>query len=58
MPASPAAMQTLAPNPIRARISTGLLLISTLIGLGLGTTLVARLTDKIFGSQKAANRPH
>ncbi|WP_208645719.1 hypothetical protein [Paraburkholderia caffeinilytica] len=51
-------MQTLAPNPTRARISTGLLLISTLIGLGLGTTLVARLTDKIFGSQKAANRPH
>ncbi|KMZ13169.1 Permease of the major facilitator superfamily [Candidatus Burkholderia humilis] len=46
---SAAAMQTLAPNQMRAQISALFLLVSNLIGLGLGTTLVALVTDKVFG---------
>lgn len=49
MPTSTAAMQVLAPNQLRAQISAIFLLISSLIGLGIGTTLVALLTDKVFG---------
>ncbi len=51
MPTSTAAMQMLAPNQMRAQISAVFLLISNLIGLGLGATLVALLTDKVFGSE-------
>ncbi len=50
---STAAMQTLAPNQMRAQISAVFLLVSNLIGLGIGTTLVALLTDKVFGSPLA-----
>jgi len=50
---SAAAMQTLAPNQMRAQISALFLLVSNLIGLGLGTTLVALVTDKVFGSPLA-----
>ncbi|MFM0223204.1 spinster family MFS transporter [Paraburkholderia dipogonis] len=53
MPTSTAAMQTLAPNQMRAQISAVFLLISNLIALGIGTTLVALLTDKVFGSPTA-----
>lgn len=53
MPTSTAAMQMLAPNQMRAQISAVFLLISNLIALGIGTTLVALLTDKVFGSPKA-----
>ncbi|MFT4069432.1 MAG: MFS transporter, partial [Paraburkholderia sp.] len=53
MPTSTAAMQTLAPNQMRAQISAVFLLVSNLIGLGIGTTLVALLTDKVFGSPLA-----
>ncbi|SFU25446.1 spinster family MFS transporter [Paraburkholderia aspalathi] len=53
MPTSTAAMQTLAPNQMRAQISAVFLLVSNLIALGIGTTLVALLTDKVFGSPKA-----
>ncbi len=53
MPTSTAAMQTLAPNQMRAQISAVFLLVSNLIGLGVGTTLVALLTDKLFGSPQA-----
>ncbi|MFM0298855.1 MFS transporter [Paraburkholderia sediminicola] len=53
MPTSTAAMQTLAPNQMRAQISAVFLLVSNLIALGVGTTLVALLTDKVFGSPKA-----
>ncbi|EZQ10649.1 spinster family MFS transporter [Acinetobacter sp. Ver3] len=49
MPTSTAAMQILAPNQLRAQISAIFLLISSLIGLGIGTTLVALITDKVFG---------
>jgi MFS family permease len=50
---SAAAMQTLAPNQMRAQISATFLLVSNLIGLGLGTTVVALITDKVFGSPLA-----
>ncbi|MFX1671020.1 MFS transporter [Paraburkholderia sp. A2WS-5] len=50
---SVAAMQTLSPNQMRAQISAMFLLVSNLIGLGLGMTLVALVTDKVFGSPLA-----
>ncbi|SAL83709.1 major facilitator transporter [Caballeronia arvi] len=53
LPTSAAAMQALAPNQMRAQISAMFLLVSNLIGLGLGTTLVALVTDKVFGSPLA-----
>ena len=40
MPTSTAAMQILPPNQLRAQVSALFLLISNLIGLGLGTTAV------------------
>lgn len=48
MPTSTAAMQILAPNQLRAQISAIFLLISSLIGLGIGTTLVEMITDHVF----------
>lgn len=53
---SATAMQTLAPNQMRAQISALFLLVSNLIGLGFGTTLVALITDKVFGSTLAVGR--
>ena len=42
-------MQILPPNQLRAQVSALFLLISNLIGLGLGTTAVAALlTDRWF----------
>lgn len=49
MPVSTTAMQMLAPNQLRAQISAIFLLISNLIALGIGTTLVALITDRVFG---------
>lgn len=48
MPISTTAMQMLSPNQLRAQISSIFLLISNLIALGIGTTLVALITDRIF----------
>jgi MFS family permease len=53
LPTSTAAMQMLAPNQMRAQISAVFLLVSNLIGLGVGTTLVALITDKVLVSPKA-----
>ncbi|TCK34470.1 sugar phosphate permease [Paraburkholderia sp. BL8N3] len=53
LPTSATAMQMLAPNQIRAQVSALFLLVSNLIGLGLGTTVVALITDKVFGSPLA-----
>jgi len=53
MPTSTAAMQILPPNQLRAQISALFLLVSNLIGLGLGTTLVALLTDRVFRTPAA-----
>ncbi|MGV2861895.1 spinster family MFS transporter [Achromobacter sp. AGC39] len=56
MPTSTAAMQILPPNQIRAQVSALFLLISNLIGLGLGTTAVALLTDRLFKSPAAVGQ--
>ncbi len=48
MPISTTAMQMLAPNQLRAQISAIFLLISNLVAVGIGTTLVALITDRIF----------
>ncbi|MFK8333201.1 spinster family MFS transporter [Pseudomonas sp. BJa5] len=53
MPTSTAAMQILSPNQVRAQVSALFLLVSNLLGLGVGTTLVALLTDRYFGSPLA-----
>jgi len=41
-------MQMLAPNQLRAQISAIFLLISNLVAVGIGTTLVALVTDRVF----------
>lgn len=56
MPTSTAAMQILPPNQLRAQVSALFLLISNLIGLGLGTTAVAMLTDRLFKSPAAVGQ--
>ncbi|MCY1525244.1 hypothetical protein D9M68_602160 [compost metagenome] len=50
---SAAAMQVLTPSPLRAQVSALFLLVSNLIGLGIGTSLVALLTDHYFQDPKA-----
>ena len=45
---SAASLQVLAPNQLRAQVTALFLLVSNLIGLGIGTTLVALVTDHIF----------
>ncbi|MGH8818265.1 MAG: spinster family MFS transporter, partial [Achromobacter pestifer] len=56
MPTSTAAMQILPPNQIRAQVSALFLLISNLIGLGMGTTAVALLTDRWFKQPSAVGQ--
>lgn len=56
MPTSTAAMQTLAPNQMRAQVSALFLLVSNLIALGIGTTVVALFTDRVFGSPAAVGQ--
>jgi MFS family permease len=53
MPTSTAAMQALAPNQLRAQVSALFLLVQNLLALGLGTTVVALITDHAFGSPLA-----
>lgn len=48
MPASTVAMQILSPNQMRAQISAAFLLVSNLIGLAIGTTAIALVTDRVF----------
>jgi MFS family permease len=48
--ASITALQLMTPNQMRALISAGFLLVTTLTGLGFGTSLVALFTDYVFGS--------
>lgn len=47
---SAASLQVLAPNQLRAQVTALFLLVSNLIGLGIGTTVVALVTDRIFQS--------
>lgn len=53
MPAANAAAQILPPNQMRAQVSAVFLMISNLIALGIGTTLVALMTDKVFKNPAA-----
>lgn len=53
MPPSTAAMQLLAPNRLRARVSAVFLFFNSLIGLALGSVLVGSLTDYVFRDPKA-----
>lgn len=50
---SAAGIQVLAPNHLRAQITALFLLVTNLIGLGVGTTLVAILTDHFFKNPKS-----
>jgi MFS family permease len=53
MPTSTAAMQILTPNRMRARVSALFLFVSNLLGLALGSALVAVLTDYLFADESA-----
>lgn len=46
--AMPVAMQEVVPNEMRGQVVTLYLLISNLVGIGLGPTSVALLTDRVF----------
>jgi MFS family permease len=48
--AAAAAIQLIAPGPIRAQLTALYLFCGTLIGLGLGPLTVASLTDRVFGN--------
>jgi MFS family permease len=45
---SAASIQVLAPKHLRAQIASFFLLVSNIIGMGIGTTLVALITDRYF----------
>lgn len=47
------ALQDLVPGPLRGRLSALLLMIGNLLGLGCGPTLVALVTDRVFGDEMA-----
>jgi MFS family permease len=53
MPPSTAAMQILAPNRLRARVSAVFLFFNSLIGLALGSVLIGSSTDYVFGDPRA-----
>jgi len=53
---SAAAIQVLVPRHLRAQISSIFLLISNIIGMGIGTMLVAIITDQYFGDDRAVDR--
>jgi MFS family permease len=50
---APAALQSITPNRMRAQVSAIYLLVTNLIGLGLGPTGVALLTDYVFRDEFA-----
>jgi MFS family permease len=45
---APAALQQVVPNEMRAQISALYLFVASLVGLGLGPTAVALVTDRVF----------
>ncbi len=53
---SPAAIQRMTPNPMRAQATALYLFVINLIGMGLGPTAVAILTDKVFQNPAAVDR--
>jgi hypothetical protein len=50
-----AAFQLITPNEMRAQVSAVFLLITNVFGLGLGATMVALLTDYVFGAPERIN---
>jgi len=52
---SPAAIQVLVPKHLRAQTASYFLLISNIIGMGIGTTLVALTTDRYFHDARAVD---
>lgn len=50
---SPAIVQLITPNELRGQMSALMLLITTLVGLGLGPTSVAVFTDFVFRDERA-----
>jgi len=49
----PAALQLITPNEMRAQVSAVYLFVINIIGLGLGPTVVAVMTDYLFGYDQA-----
>jgi len=52
---APAAIQQMMPNTMRAQATAFYLFVINLIGIGLGPTLVAMLTDDVFRDKKAVH---
>ena len=52
---APAAIQQMMPNTMRAQASALYLFVINLIGLGLGPTLVATLTEDVFRDKNAVH---
>ena len=50
---APAALQVITPNQMRAQISALYLFAANIIGLGIGPTAVALITDYVFGYDEA-----
>jgi MFS family permease len=50
---TPAAFQLVTPNPLRAQVSAVALFTNNLLGIGLGPTVVALITDYGFGDDMA-----
>jgi MFS family permease len=53
MPPSTAAMQILAPNRLRARVSAVFLFFNSLIGLAMGSLMIGAITDFVFVNPRA-----
>jgi hypothetical protein len=54
LPPSTAALQLLAPNRMRSRLSAMFLFCNSLVGLALGSALVGVLNDRVFGAAGVA----
>jgi MFS family permease len=48
---APAAIQQMMPNSMRSQASAVYLFVINLIGMGIGPSLVAGLTDQVFGDK-------
>lgn len=51
--AAGSALQLIAPSHLRARLAALYLLVATLLGLGVGPTAIALITDRVFGDDNA-----
>ena len=47
------ALQLIAPNALRAQVTALYFFVANLIGLGLGPTAIALITDYVFGADNA-----